>query len=144
MDNSKYYGCANPESVSYLECGSINLAKGEKSIWNYWQDQDAYDLYMFARYARDLFAFRKFFEEKIKTVETLNEYVLRSAHNKLTDYLFKYAGMCVAGEKGIVCECGSSLFGWIDEALACDLVYSGGGIRKKLKDFIMWEAIYRV
>ena len=62
MDNRKYYGCENPESVSYLEFGSINLVKGQKTIWNYWQNQEAYDLYMFARYSRDLFAFRKFFE----------------------------------------------------------------------------------
>lgn len=135
MSNSKYYGCENPKSVSYLEFGSINLAKGEKKIWNYWQDQDAYDLYMFARYSRDLFSFRKFFHEKEKTVEKLNEYVLRSAHNKLMDYIFKYAGMLAVEEKGMVCECGSSLYGWIDEALACDYVYGEGRNLKKIKEF---------
>lgn len=135
MDKQNYYGCDNPESVSYLEFGSINLVKGEKTIWNYWQNQDAYDLYMFARYSRDLFAFRKFFNEKEKTVEKLNEYVLRSAHNKLMDYLFKYAGMIVAEEKGMVCECGSSLYGWIDEALACDAVYGGGYNWSKIEGF---------
>ena len=67
MDKNDYYGCDDPEAVSYLEFGSINLVKGEKKIWNYWQDQDAYDLYMFARYARELFFFRKFFGEKEKT-----------------------------------------------------------------------------
>ena len=134
MDKNKYYGCENPESVSYLEFGSINLVKGEKKIWNYWQDQDAYDLYMFARYARDLFAFRKFFGEKDKTVEKLNGNVLESAHNKLTDYIFKYAGMLAAREKGRVCECGSSLYGWIDEALACDEVF-GGHNAEKIRGF---------
>ena len=58
MNNRQYYGCENPEAISYLEFGSINVVKGEKKIWNYWQDQNAYDLYMFARYAKDLFAFR--------------------------------------------------------------------------------------
>lgn len=130
MDYSKYYGCENPESVSYLEFGSINLVKGEKKIWNYWQNQDAYDLYMFARYSRDLFAFRKFFDEENKTVEKLNEYVLKSAHNKLMDYIFKYAGMLAVEDKGIVCECGSSLYGWIDEALACENVFGGGNAAK--------------
>ena len=134
MDN-KYYGCENPESVSYLEFGSINLVKGEKKIWNYWQNQNAYDLYMFARYSRDLFAFRKFFDEKNKTVEKLNEYVLKSAHNKLMDYLFKYAGMLAIEEKGMVCECGSSLYGWIDEAQACDYAYGGGYNIEKIKGF---------
>lgn len=135
MDNSKYYGCENPESVSYLEFGSINLVKGEKTIWNYWQDQAAYDLYMFARYSRDLFAFRKFFDEEEKTVEKLNEYVSKAAHNKLMDYIFKYAGMIAIEEKGIVCECGSSLYGWIDEAIACDDVYAGGKNTVKIKEF---------
>lgn len=135
MDNSKYYGCENPESVSYLEFGSINLIKGEKKIWGYWQDQLAYDLYMFARYSRDLFAFRKFFNEEEKTVEKLNEYVIRSAHDKLMDYIFKYAGMLAIQEKGTVCECGSSLYGWIDEAIACDYVFNKGENIKKIKEF---------
>lgn len=135
MDNNKYYGCENPESVSYLEFGSINLVKGEKKIWGYWQDQLAYDLYMFARYSRDLFAFRKFFDEEEKSVEKLNEYVIRSAHDKLMDYIFKYAGMLAIQEKGTVCECGSSLYGWIDEAIACDYVFHGGGNIRKIKEF---------
>ena len=133
MNNSRYYGCENPESVSYLEFGSINLVKGEKSIWNYWQDQTAYDLYMFARYSRDLFAFRKFFDEKGKTVEKLNEYVLKAAHNKLMDYIFKYTGLLAAKYGGVICESGSSLYGWIDEAVACDYVFNGGKNVAKIK-----------
>lgn len=135
MDNRKYYGCDEPESVSYLEFGSINLVKGEKIIWNYWQNQEAYDLYMFARYSRDLFAFRKFFEEEEKTVGKLNEYILRAAHNKLMDYIFKYAGMLVIRENGVVCESGSSLYGWIEEAIACDAVFSGGQNVEKINKF---------
>lgn len=135
MNKDRYYGCANPESVSYLEFGSLNLVKGEKSIWGYWQDQAAYDLYMFARYSRDLFEFRKFFNEEDKSVETLNSYVLRSAHNKLTDYIFKYAGMLTVREESIICECGSSLWGWIDEAIACDQVFFGGKNISKIRGF---------
>lgn len=135
MDNKKYYGCENPESVSYLEFGSINLLKGEKKIWGYWHDQIAYDLYMFARYSRDLFAFRKFFDEKDKTVEKLNEYVIKSAHDKLMDYIFKYAGMLAISEEGAICECGSSLYGWIDEAIACDYVFGNGQAIEKIRNF---------
>ena len=135
MSKDQYYGCKNPESVSYLEFGSLNLVKGEKSIWGYWQDQTAYDLYMFARYSRDLFAFRKFFDEPDKSVETLNSYVLRSAHNKLMDYIFKYAGMLAVEEGSVVCECGSSLWGWIDEAIACDYVFYDGKNVPKIKGF---------
>ena len=134
MNNKQYYGCENPEAVSYLEFGSINLQKGEKKIWGYWQDQLAYDLYMFARYSRDLFAFRKFFDEKEKTVKKLNEYVIRSAHDKLMDYIFKYAGMRAISLGGIICECGSSLYGWIDEAIACDYVFGEGQAIEKIRN----------
>lgn len=135
MSLNQYYGCENPESVSYLEFGSINLVEGKKDIWGYWQDQPAYDLYMFARYSRDLLAFRKFFGEQDKSIETLNSYVLRSAHNKLMDYIFKYAGMLAIEEKSVVCECGSSLWGWIDEAAACDCVFHNGKNIPKIQGF---------
>lgn len=134
-DNKKYYGCENPEAVSYLEFGAINIVKGQKTIWNYWQDQMAYDLYMFARYSKDLFAFRHFFEEEIKTPETLNKYVLNAAHNKLLDYIFKYAGLLAVNENAVICESGSSLYGWIDEAIACDYVYNAGENVEKIKQF---------
>lgn len=133
MDYSKYYGCENPEAVSYLEFGS-NLKKGEKKIWNYWQDQAAYDLYMFARYSRDLFAFRKFLKESDKTVEKLNGYIMNAAHNKIIDYIFKYAGIVNAPREGVICESGSSLFGWIDEAIACDYVYGNGKHISEIKN----------
>ncbi len=136
MNSKQYYGCENPEAVSYLEFGSINLQKGEKKIWGYWQDQLAYDLYMFARYSKDLFAFRKFFNEKEKTVEKLNEYVIKSAHDKLMDYIFKYAGMItVSLDGGAVCECGSSLYGWIEEAMACDYVFGNAQAIEKIRKF---------
>ena len=65
-NHKKYYGCENPESISYLEFGAVDIVKGQKTIWNYWQDQMAYDLYMFARYSKDLFSFRHFLKEEEK------------------------------------------------------------------------------
>jgi hypothetical protein len=102
----KYYGCENPESISYLEFGSINIVKGDKKIWNYWQDQTAYDLYMFA--FRKLFVF----DESIKTIETLNKYMKNAAHNKLLDYIFKYAGMLAINTRGGMRE--RKLSVWLD------------------------------
>lgn len=92
-NREEYYGSEKISSLSYLEFGSIDLEKGKKTIWAYWQDQRAYDMYMFSRYARDLFAFRKFLGEKEKTTKIFNEYVKETAHVKLMDYLFKYAGL---------------------------------------------------
>ena len=65
MDNSRkdFYGDNGNTSLSYLEFGSIDLKGRKKSIWGYWHDQEAYDLYMFSRYAKDMFAFRKFVED---------------------------------------------------------------------------------
>lgn len=127
MDKQKidYYGSSEINSVSYLEFGSIDKRNDEKKIWGYWQDQNAYDLYMFSRYARDLFAFRKFLQEKTVNIEKFNEYVEMSAHVKILDYIFKYVGLIVALKsdiRGGVCESGSSLYGLIDEAIALDKV----------------------
>ena len=121
-----YYGSQEIDSISYLEFGAIDKKNGERKIWGYWQDQDAYDLYMFSRYARDLFAFRKFLQETTVDVERLNEYIEKSAHVKLLDYIFKYTGLITAlkyGHRGGVCESGSSLYGFIDEAIALDKVF---------------------
>ncbi|MCL2284608.1 MAG: hypothetical protein FWC26_14940, partial [Fibromonadales bacterium] len=124
-----YYGCDDIESLSYLEFGSVDLRNAKKTIWAYWQDQEAYDMYMFSRYVRDLFAFRDFVDKKEYNVEALNAIVLKSAHNKLMDYLFKYAGIITAVQfnaMDYICESGSSLYGWIDEAIACDNVFNNG------------------
>lgn len=139
VSQKAYYGSDEIDSISYLEFGSIDLKKADKTIWAYWQDQMAYDMYMFSRYARDLFVFRDFSASNSgnHTVEHLNSIVLSAAHNKLTDYLFKYAGLITAVQFNApdeICESGSSLFGWIDEAMACDYAFHAGknieGIKK--------------
>ena len=43
MDNRKCHGCENPESVSYLEIGSINLVEGQKTIWIAVDDREVKD-----------------------------------------------------------------------------------------------------
>ena len=126
---ASYYGDDEVRQLSYLEFGSIDYVNSKKEIWGYCQDQKAYDYYMFSRYADDLFLFRKFFEESDKSVDKLSDYVINSAHNKLLDYIFKYAGFLTIFEKklrGSICESGSSLYGLIDEVMACDYVYHGG------------------
>lgn len=68
-------------------------------------------------------------------MKKLNEYVLRSAHDKLMDYIFKYAGiLAISNREGIICENGSSLFGWIDEAIACDYVFREGQNIAKIQE----------
>ncbi len=88
-----YYGSEKVDAVSYLEFGSVDVAKKSKTIWGYWQDQEAYDLYMFSRYARDMYAFRRFLSARNHTLDELKRYIENSAHVKLLDYIFKYAGL---------------------------------------------------
>lgn len=132
-EKENYYGSEQNSVISYLEFGSVDIEKGKKEIWGYWQDQTAYDFYMFSRYARDIFAFRHFFDEEEKNVETLNQYVLKSAHNKLLDYIFKYAGILTVNSGGGICESGSSLYGLIDETIACDMVFNEGNNIERIK-----------
>ena len=138
-EKKNYYGSDESETISYLEFGSVDVKKARKTIWAYWHDQQAYDLYMFSRYARDLLMFReftKFSHEGGRTAADLNECVLNSAHDKLADYIFKYAGLVAATHfknGGEVCESGSSLYGWIDEAIACDYVFQNGNNVETIK-----------
>lgn len=137
MNKAGYYGSDKQGTLSYLEFGSLDLENATKKIWGYWQDQEAYDLYMFARYARDLFLFRDYFEEEEKNFCNLNEYVKNSAHDKMVDYIFKYAGIMTLIHnnrcKQSLCESGSSLFGFIEEVMALDYVIHDGANIDKIK-----------
>ena len=127
MSNKDYYGREDNVAISYLEFGSINQKEKTKKIWGYWQDQEAYDLYMFARYARDLFNFREYISGD-RSIEGFISVIKNSAHDKVLDYLFKYAGVISALDsveiKGeYICESGSSLYGLIEETQACDAIF---------------------
>lgn len=91
----EYYGSDIVESLSFLEFGSIDIVNKKRTTWAYWQDQEAYDLYMFARYARDLFSFRTFIEKGNYSLDELNRCIKNSAHDKLLDYIFKYVGLLI-------------------------------------------------
>lgn len=43
------------DSLSFWEFESIDLEKHKNMTCGYWQEDEAYDLCMFARYAKDLF-----------------------------------------------------------------------------------------
>ena len=136
--NDIYYGTEKRDSLSFLEFGSIDLEKHKKTTWGYWQDAEAYDLYMFARYAKDLFLFRDFFKEKEKNIHVLEEYIKKSAHDKLLDYVFKYAGVVTLLNNNeftkSVCESGSSLWGFIEEVQAMDYVFNNGILVNKISE----------
>ncbi len=130
-----YYGSDENQAISYLEFGSVNTKEKSKRIWGYWQDQEAYDLYMFARYARDIFSFRHFLDEEDNSINSLQTVIEGSAHVKLLDYIFKYAGIISRiHEGGVFCESGSSLYGLIEEVLALDKVFHDGKNSEAIKE----------
>ena len=57
MEKSGFYGTTSQTSLSYLEFGAIDLAKGTKAVWDFKINQKAYDWLMFARYANDMAAY---------------------------------------------------------------------------------------
>lgn len=57
-------------------------------------------MYMFARYARDLFAFRHFLLDEKKDIDSLKKIITDSAHTKLLDYIFKYVGIITQIKNG--------------------------------------------
>ena len=143
MSKIDYYGSENNKSISYLEFGAIDIEQKNKLIWAYWQDQEAYDLYMFSRYARDLISFRKFSENRIYTIEALDNCIKNTAHDKILDYVFKYASLIsvINSNEALIrcCESGSSLLGYIEEAIALDHVFHDGDNVEKIKG-VKWIA----
>ena len=132
-NNSKknYYGTSRNQSQSYLEFGSKNLKSSKKNIWDYKTDQDAYDLFMVARYSRELIAYKdcldlfkkkklknikKIYEEDVHTKDFLNSLLTWSA---LT--LFKKQNL-----KTSFFEIGFTLFGCIESHELCRAIVKKG------------------
>lgn len=132
-NNSKknYYGTSKNQSQSYLEFGSKNLKSSKKNIWDYKTDQGAYDLFMVARYSRELIAYKdcldlfkrkklknikKIYEEDVHTKDFLNSLLTWSA---LT--LFKKQNL-----KTSFFEIGFTLFGCIESHELCRAIVKKG------------------
>ena len=54
-----YYGTKIEKTQTYLEFGSINKKNYKKNIWDRRVDQDAYDLFMVSRYAKEIVAYQE-------------------------------------------------------------------------------------
>ena len=138
--NEDYYGSNEFDSLTYLEFGSIDIKKRYKTVFAYWQDSAAYDIYAFSRYAHDILMFRdlELCEDLGTNLEKLNECVTSAtSEDCFMGYLLKYCGLITAvqlGAKYEICELGSSLFGLIDEAIVFDNVLNDGKHVAGIKD----------
>jgi hypothetical protein len=93
---------AKGETKTFLDFGKIQ--GGRRTSYDYYEGQDAYDLFMGSRYFKDIIAYRKGEVEKIYQPEDIRD------NNR------KYAALlaCKSDEKLIFYEVGSSAMGVID------------------------------
>ena len=128
VDRSDFYGQEANDLLTFLEFGSIDIKSQYKRTWGFALHQDAYDIYMLARYMRDLILFRDVIGSAYPTRELLVEKVASTAHKDLSKLVLKYAAVLTARELDFgggryrLCELGSTLFGFIDEVLAVSMV----------------------
>jgi hypothetical protein len=126
-----YYGDDSNQVISFLEFGSINVRNQKKNIWGFLFHQDAYDSYMFSRYAKDMFYYREFANGE-NPITSFWETSQKTAHRDLQANILKYAGYRAVNDnielqkRATICEIGSSLFGLIDEIAALDRLMNDG------------------
>ena len=58
ISKNKYYGTDSIEGLTYLEFGGIDLKNSKKEIWDFKTDQTAYDLFMLARYSKEIIGYQ--------------------------------------------------------------------------------------
>ena len=121
----KYYGTKALEGLTYLEFGGINLKNSQKEIWDFKTDQIAYDLFMLARYSREIIGYQdcknylikrdyknflKIYSEDIHTKDFLNSIITWVALNHLKKNGFSQKFY----------ELGFTLFGCIEAHEVCN------------------------
>ena len=122
-----YYGTSKIEGLTYLEFGGLDLRNSNKEIWDFKTDQDAYDLFMLARYAKEIIGYQdgkkalekkdfdkflELYEEEIHTKDFLNSILTWTALG-----LFKKKKLPLN-----FYELGFTLFGCIDAHEACQVI----------------------
>jgi len=123
-----YYGTSEVEGLTYLEFGGVDLVNSKKEIWDFKTDQDAYDLFMIARYAKeiigyqdgkkaleqgDLELFLNLYNDEIHTKDFLNSILTWLALGFLKD----------KGKALKFYELGFTLFGCIEAHEACKVLF---------------------
>lgn len=123
-NKSKYYGSKKNEGLTYLEFGGINLKSSKKEIWDFKTDQEAYDLFMLSRYAKEIIGYKdgkkalkekdfdlflKIYKSEVHTKDFLNTVFILVALDflKKKKYPLKFY------------ELGFTLFGCIEALEAC-------------------------
>ena len=124
MASSKgFYNTDKTKSLTFLEFGSLDLSQGEKKIWDFRTDQEAYDFFMLARYMKDLMVFRKLSAEARSGELGTEQFAIYQKEVHTQDFynsFSKLAALRVASRareglaKASYLELGSTLFGCID------------------------------
>ena len=132
MDNEStskenYYGTKEPEGLTYLEFGGIDLKNSKKEIWDFKTDQDAYDLFMLARYAKEIIAYQDCKEELgLGNFEKFLEIYKTRIHTKdFFNTILTWVALGVLKKKNLPLnyyELGFTLFGCIEAYEACKII----------------------
>ncbi len=114
------YSEKQDQRLSYLEFGGIDIAQGKKNVWDFRIEQEAYDFFMLARYAKDILAIEAGLEDVANgkygdMAHRFNENV--HAQDGLATLII-WEAIHIAVEKGarhpIFLELGSTIFGCIE------------------------------
>ena len=122
MSNQKaFYNEEKPTCFTFLEFGSVNTSSGKKEIWDFRLHQEAYDLFMLARYMKDIVECRTLAQ---RATQDSPEKILGEAHARiftkdLYNSISKLAALHIIARSSPTqpiefVELGSTLMGCID------------------------------
>ncbi len=123
----EYYGTSDNEGLTYLEFGGIDLKSSKKEIWDFKTDQDAYDLFMIARYAKEIVAYQdcKVALGEKNFDEFLTIYDTRIHTKDFFNTVITWVALGLLNKKNLPLsyyELGFTLFGCIDAYEACKVI----------------------
>ena len=149
MKRNAFYGTSDQASLSYLEFGAIDLARGTKAVWDFRTNQKAYDWLMLARYANDMAAYLDMIEavEAGRVLDALETYRREvHHHDDFSVNLGKLLAVTVCSRKNshpVFFELGQTLFGCIEGMECCRTMATALKIHNSFPDLkdIIWYGV---
>lgn len=115
-----FYGTDKTDTFAYLEFGAIQINAGEKTVWDFRVHDEAYNWFMFSRYANDLLTYIEMSEaihtERVENIFNIFKQNIHHPDDAALN-LNKLVGLAVChktGEGLSYYELGQTIFGCID------------------------------
>jgi hypothetical protein len=125
MSNNTFYGTENSSTITYLEFGEIDIAQGNKKVWDFRLHQKAYDWLMLGRYANDLAAYvemdRHLAQDSLEAVFDLYNTEVHHPNDFATNFDKLVALSLIQQKQENVSffELGQTIFGCIEGIVFC-------------------------